>query len=74
MAAIYSQNDREFIFLCSYEMFYTDHHITKTINESIKKFVDKEIYKKDVYDLEGNPVEPGKDKIGIYTCYEGPMH
>ena len=60
MNDVYSKNEREFLFLCAYEMFYPSTRVTRT-NTCISDFVN-------------NEVNSQKDKIGIHTCYEGPIY
>lgn len=60
MNDVYSKNEREFLFLAAYEMFYPSTRVSRT-NTCIQEFV-------------SNEVNTDKDKIGMYTCYEGPIY
>jgi hypothetical protein len=60
MNEVYSKNDREFLFLCAYGIFSPSGTLTK-INTVIQEFVSEEL-------------DPSADKIGMYSCYEGPMY
>lgn len=56
----FAKTEREFLFLCAYEMFYPSTKVTRT-NTCIQDFVNNEVNRE-------------KDRIGIYTCYEGPIY
>ena len=70
MQRMYSQNKNEVIFLCAYEMFLASSERVAVTNDCIQSF-----FPSDASDeANSTSIFTKIDKIGIYTCHEGPIY